>query len=63
MLFHLNKMNAFVKRMDELLADPDLMQKLADRGRQKAVTHHTWACRAKELQEDLFPILQMEESV
>lgn len=62
-LFHLNKMNAFVKRMDELLADPDLMQKLADRGRQKAVTHHTWACRAKELQEDLFPILQMEESV
>ncbi len=56
-LFHLNKMDELVKRMDQLLANPDLMQELADRGRKKAMSQHTWGCRAKELQQDLFPML------
>ena len=37
-------MDELVKWMDQLLANPDLMQELADWGRQKAVLQHTWSC-------------------
>lgn len=53
MLFELDELEWLPDIIKELLADPKWMQQIADRGRQKALYHHTWKTRAMELHEDL----------
>ena len=53
LLFELDEIEHLPAMIKELLADPDRMQQIADRGRQKAQAHHTWKARALELHEDL----------
>ena len=53
LLFELDEIECLPVMIKELLSDPDRMQQIADRGRQKAQAHHTWKARALELHEDL----------
>lgn len=53
LLFELDEIERLPVMIKELLADSDRMQQIADKGRQKALSDHTWKVRAKELHRDL----------
>lgn len=58
LLFKLEEIEKMPLEVMELLEKPDLAQKIADRGYEKAKKYHTWKARAKELETDL--LSQME---
>lgn len=53
LMFRLHEIDGLAKTVAELLLQPDLMQKIADNGRKKAASRHTWELRAAELHKDL----------
>ncbi len=56
-MFELTQIDQLPDLVRELLYDTDQMQQIADRGYVYAKEHHTWKCRAKELQQDLLDYL------
>lgn len=58
LLYDVDKLEHLPTLITDLLSDYDSMQKIADRGYEKAKRSHTWECRAHEIATDLFPYLQ-----
>lgn len=52
-MFELTELEGLPGRIRALLADPEKMQRIADRGRVCALKKHTWRERARELEDDL----------
>lgn len=52
-MFELEEIEQLPGIVERLLNDADQMQQIADRGYMYAKEHHTWKCRAKELEQDL----------
>lgn len=53
-LFRLKEIDSLAHTVKWLLDNPTKMQRIAENGRKKAISSHTWECRARELQEGLF---------
>lgn len=52
-MFELEEIEALPHLVKKLLASPERMQQIADRGRRYALAGHTWQARAQELHDDL----------
>jgi glycosyltransferase involved in cell wall biosynthesis len=53
-MFELNEIDALPDKIKYLLDNPDVAQKIADSGYERAMRSETWEARAKELDRDLF---------
>jgi hypothetical protein len=53
-MFELNEIDALPDKIKYLLDNPDVAQKIADSGYERAMKSETWEARAKELDRDLF---------
>jgi glycosyltransferase involved in cell wall biosynthesis len=53
-MFELNEIDALPDKIKYLLDNPDVAQRIADNGYERAMRSETWESRAKELDRDLF---------
>lgn len=57
-LYHRSAFHDVNDRIHKLLADESQRQAIADRGRQKVMSHHTWDHRVAELIHQITPVIQ-----
>ncbi len=56
-IFKLNELDKLPSRIKKIISHPEIMQKIADNGKERATRTDTWQCRANELDRDLLAFL------